>query len=606
MPVRPIKIPILGVDQFSKKFGAISKGLRQAGQKLSQTGANLTRNVTLPVVAAGAAILATAGGFESSMNQVGVLTNATAQEFDMLSMRARELGANTQFAASEAAEGMISLAMAGLEVEDVYKAIPGSLQLAAAAGIGLGQAADIATNIMTPFGKQAEDLTKINDALANTFTRTNTTMVELAEAMTFVAPIAGPMNITLNETSAALGLMSKSGLKASRAGTSLRGILSRLANPSKEAAEALAGLKIPKKDMIDAQGNVRSLTAVVKAFEKAGAGPAELLKIFGDRAGPGMAALVKEGSEALETLTEQTKIEGRAAEVAEARMKGLFGQLKKLKSAAQELAISIGEAGVLDAVTKLASKVTGFIQKLGKMDERFKKMIVLGALLAAALGPILLIAGKLAFALSFIWPIILKIGTAIAFITNPIGLVIAGFLAFIAIIKLTGRKVGETMSGVLVFINPLGAIAIWLITRWKRILPFFKLTIMSIIGLFKLLWTVVKPILDLLLEPLEAIGKALFFILDKGLGALERVAGRILPEELKEKIGLDIGRGATPAEAVGRAAGQVAAAGVTNTNNAEVLVRVESDKVPVRTERISGENLQLETDMGLAFLGGTP
>jgi TP901 family phage tail tape measure protein len=567
--IRPIRVPIIGVDKFSKEFGAISKKLTKAGQSLTQVGQKMTRNVTLPVVAAGAAILATAGDFEASMNQVGVLTNANAKQFEMLEKRARELGATTQFSASEAADGMISLAMAGLDVGEVYKAIPGSLQLAAAAGIGLGEAADIATNIMTPFGKTAKDLTAINDALANTFTRTNTNMVQLAEAMTFVAPIAGPMKISLNETAAALGLMSKSGLKASRAGTSLRGILSRLVNPSREAADALTALKIPKENIIDAKGNVRSLIDVVRAFEEAGAGPAELLKIFGDRAGPGMAALVKEGSKSLETLTGQTKIEGRAAEVAEARMKGLFGQLKALKSAAQELAISFGEAGLLDAATKLVTKITGLIRRFSQASAATKNFILWTGGILAAIGPVLTAIGVGIKIFGFWAGVIAKIA--------PILAVLKGVLV----------AVGSTLMAVIT--SPvtlfIAAAAIWInnirliVKHWDELISAFESKFMFFQTLSFFLADIANTLANII-EKIPFAGKIAEFF---------KLAGKGFELEAAERAAVEFG-GATR--------------NVTTTNNAEVLVKVQSEGIPVRAERRSGQNLRLQTDTGLAFAGG--
>jgi TP901 family phage tail tape measure protein len=566
--VRPIKVPIVGVDEFSKVFGKIGKRLGQAGQKMAQTGQSLTRSVTLPVVATGAAILATAGDFEASMNQVQVLTQATGQQFEMLQTRARELGATTQFSASEAADAMTFLAMAGLNVQDTYDALPGTLQLAAAAGTDLATAADIATNIMTPFGKGAEDLVAINDALANTFTNTNTNMLQLAEGMKFVAPVAAAMKIELNETAAAMGLLGNAGIQGAMAGTTLRGVLSRLATPSREAIKVLQKLRIRKTDVLDSEGNVKSLTAVVKAFEDSGASAGDMLKVFGQRAGPGMAALVSQGADALAKQTKMNEKSGTAAQVAEARMKGFFGQLKKLRSAAQELAISLGEAGLLSAATKMATKLTewvGIFSQLRAPTQRF--LLWVGGILAA-IGPLLIVIGTgvklfgfLGVTLAKVVPVLIAVKGAVVavgsglltFILSPITLIIAAIVIWIHNIKL-------------------------IIKNWKSLTSIFssKFNVFQTLSFF---FADLSDSIAGLLAKLPFLGKLADFFKLAAAGFRQ--------------------------EAVERAATEFApAGGGVMTNNASVDINVRSEGVPVTAQRKSGENVKISTDTGLAFAGG--
>ncbi len=563
--ISPIRIPIVGVDKFSKEFGAISKKLTRAGQNLARTGQTLTRNVTLPVVAAGAAVLATAGSFESGMNQVQVLTNATSKEFSILSDRARELGSTTQFSASEAADAMGFLAMAGFNVQETYDALPGTLQLAAAAGTDLGTAADIASNVLTAFGKDAAELTQVNDVLANTFTRTNTNMIQLAEGMKFVAPVASAMGINIEETSAALGLLGNAGIQASMAGTTLRGALSRLAAPSGEAVKALQGLKIKRSDLLDAQGNVISLTNTVRVFEEAGAGATELLEIFGQRAGPGMAALVRQGSAALQEQTEANRKSGTAARVAEARMKGLFGQLKKLRSAAQELAISIGEAGLLQSATDLAEVLTRYVRRIGELNPGFLNFATKIAMVAAVLGPLLVV-----------------VGTAIklwGFLAGTIGVALGK-------IAILGKALAIVKGVLAVIFSPIGLFiaSLWSIVNTIRlIIKHWDSFMFALSSKFNFLQTLNFFLAD--------IAKSLASVLSliPGLGGIADeldLASQGFEQSARERAAAEFG------QAQGRNVG------------GDVLVRVQSEGPPIRAERRRGENLRLETDTGPAYAGG--
>lgn len=566
--IPPIRIRITGVDEFSKTLGSVSRKLQSTGKNIQNVGQTMTRNVTLPTVAAGAAILKVAGGFESTMKQVEVLTGATGQDLERLTNKARELGATTQFSARQAAEGMNSLAMAGLSVDEIYGSIEGSLQLAAASGLDLGVAADYATNIMTPFGKTSEDLTAINDALAHSFSSTNTTMGQLAEAMTYVGSVAGTMGLTINETSAALGLLSRSGAKASQAGTQLRGVLAKIANPSREAASVLSDLKIPRDAIIDSEGNVKSIISLVKAFEDAGANTAQILQIFGQRAGPGMASLVKQGSSELERLTELTYGSGRAQEIAEKKMEGLFGGLKELVSALQELAISIGEAGLLEKATKLTKSLTSLVRKFSEASDATKNFLVIIAGIAAVIGPILtvlgtflLLTGKLGFAVSKILPIL----AALKGILMTVGSAITGFL--LSPITLT-----------------IAAISIWSYN----------------IGLIRKNW---NTLVDAFRSKFSFMQTLTFFFQDIA-DSLSKITDKIPFLGGLSKFFSNAAKG-FGIEATERAAERYANSGANvQTNNAEVDVNVKAEPgTSVRTERKSGKNVRLRTDMGLAFTG---
>lgn len=381
------------VEQALKGFD-----LRSLAAGLTEVGSALTRGLTVPIVGAGTAVVAVAGTFEQAMNKVRAVTGATGESFVQLEALAKELGSTTSFTASQAADAMKFLAMAGFDANQIMAAMPSTLQLAAAAAIDLGTAADITSNILTGYGMAVEDLTRVNDALVMTFTSSNVSMQQLGQSFKFVGPVAKGAGLAFEEVSAAIGLLGNAGIQGSMAGTALRGAISHLLNPTKEAAEVMRRLGVNVKD---SSGNMLPLVEIIRQFERAGLTSADALKIFGDRAGPGMKALVDQGSSALENL--RAKLEashGVAARLEKTMLEGFMGQLTKFKSALEGAAIAIGQI-LLPAATRMMEIFTGLVPHLqtlarwfGELPEPVKTAALGLAALAAAIGPFLLIAGQ--------------------------------------------------------------------------------------------------------------------------------------------------------------------------------------------------------------------
>lgn len=405
-----------GIRQAEREFKGLADTIKKAGSGISSAGQSLTRNLTVPIVGMGAAIIATSGNFEAGMNRVRAVSGATGDDFEALREQAKMLGRTTQFSATQAADAMGFLAMAGFDVDEILGAMPNTLNLAAAAQIDLGTAADITSNIMSGYGVQVEDLAAANDALVKTFTSTNTTLEMLGESFVYAGPVASAAGIQFEEAAAAIGLMGNAGIQGSMAGTSLRGAITRLLTPSNEAKDIMKELGL---NVLDAEGNLVSMEEIVRQLESSGASTADMMEIFGQRAGPAMMALVSQGSEALADLT--TDLEnagGTAEEVASIQMEGFNGAMTELKSAAEGLMIAIGDAGLLQAMTNLAEQTTVLTQNLASVDPELLKMATITAGVVAAVGPALLVIGKLV--------------TLIGMLLNPIG------IAVIVIGALTG------------------------------------------------------------------------------------------------------------------------------------------------------------------------
>lgn len=361
--------------RLSRQFEGVRRRVRETrrevtklGQSAQTAGAGLRTIITGASLAfaafAGVRVIA---DFEFQMNRVQALTGATIEQFETLNATAREMGATTQFSAGQAAEALGFLAQAGGDAVLINKQLPTALELAASAGTDLATAADIVTNIMAGYNLEASELTRVNDVLVKTFTSANTDLIELSEAMKLAAPVAASAGLEFEEVSAAMGLLGNAGLKATIAGTSIRGAIVRLLKPSGEAAEAMERLGI---SATDSAGKLLPLTEIVRQLEPVADQTGDIMTIFGLRAGPAMAALASQGTEALVNLRDELRNSGgTAAEIAEVQMRGLRGEFLKLKSAAEELALAIGEAGVLEALTKFTKGATTFVQAIGALPQ---------------------------------------------------------------------------------------------------------------------------------------------------------------------------------------------------------------------------------------------
>ncbi|MEQ8608715.1 MAG: phage tail tape measure protein [Rhodospirillales bacterium] len=389
------------MSEAGKRAAKSMEGIRNASNSMRQAGQSMALRVTAPIVAFGGLTLRSAANFEAAMNKVGVLTNATSEDLQRLEAQARELGRTTQFSASQAADGMGFLAMAGFNTEKIIASMPGTLQLAAAANMDLAQAADIVTNIMSGYGFQASDLEKVNDVLVKSFTSANTDLSQLAIAMRMAGPVAKGLGIDFEETAAVLGIMGDNGFQASIGGTALRGTLSRLVNPAKDAQRALGRLGIKKSDIVEASGQLKSLTEIIRVLGEHGAGAGELMEIFGERAGPAMTAVVAGGADAVAELTAKLKESGgTAVRVAEAQMKGAAGEVRKLTSAFEGLQLAIADSGLLEWFTDLVQRMTSWIQSLSESSQTALKWGTIIAGVAAAVAPLVIAIGSLGFALN--------------------------------------------------------------------------------------------------------------------------------------------------------------------------------------------------------------
>ena len=429
-----------------QKIGATGEKLQAVGDKVSSVGQKLLP-VTGVVTGLGTAAVKTAADFDSAMSRVAAVSGATGSDFDKLRDKAREMGAKTKFSATEAADAMNYMAMAGWKTEDMLSGIEGVMYLAAASGEDLATTSDIVTDALTAFGLTAGDSGHFADVLAAASSNANTNVSMMGETFKYCAPVAGALGFSVEDTAEAIGLMGNAGIKASQAGTSMRSIMTNLTGDVKLSGAAIGDVTIATTN---ADGSMRSLSAILADCRVAFGGMTEAEKannaetLVGKNAMSGFLALMNAAPEDIAKVSGAVNnCKDAAKNMADTMQDNLEGQLTILKSQLQELAISFGDL-LMPAVRSIVSGLQGMVDVLNAMPDGVKQVIMIIALLAAALGPVLIIIGKVISAVGTIMTIVPKLAGVIntvktafgalnaVMLANPIAIVIAAIAALVA------------------------------------------------------------------------------------------------------------------------------------------------------------------------------
>ncbi len=424
----------------------IAQKHRLLAQVVSETREKLLP-VTGVVTGLGTAAVKTAADFDSAMSRVAAVSGATGSDFDSLRDKAREMGAKTKFSATEAADAMNYMAMAGWKTEDMLSGIEGVMYLAAASGEDLATTSDIVTDALTAFGLTAADSGHFADVLAAASSNANTNVSMMGETFKYCAPVAGALGFSVEDTAEAIGLMGNAGIKASQAGTSMRSIMTNLTGDVKLSGAAIGDVTIATTNV---DGSMRSLSAILADCRVAFAGMTEAEKannaeaLVGKNAMSGFLALMNAAPEDIEKVSGAVNnCKDAAKNMADTMQDNLEGQLTILKSQLQELAISFGDL-LMPAVRSIVSGLQGMVDVLNAMPDGVKRVIMIVALLAAALGPVLIIIGKILSAIGTIMTWAPKLAGAISAVkgafaalsatmmANPIAIVIAAIAALVA------------------------------------------------------------------------------------------------------------------------------------------------------------------------------
>ena len=392
------------VAALGKKFTDTGNKIKGVGENLTSIGGTLTRNVTLPLVGAGAAALTVAANFDEGMSKVQAISGATGEDLEKLRDKAREMGSKTKFSASEAADAMSYMAMAGWKTGDMLDGIEGIMNLAAASGEDLATTSDIVTDALTAFGLKASDSAHFSDILAAASSNANTNVSLMGETFKYVAPVAGALGISAEDTAEAVGLMANAGIKGSQAGTSLRSILTRLATDAGASSKSLGALGVLTEELgvefYDANGKVRDFGDILNDARKQWKTLSEedasrfAKKIAGEEGISAWLSMMNAAPEDIAKLSNAiSNCDGVAEKMAATMQNNLKGQLTVLKSQAEELAIGFGTQ-LMPVAQDLVGLASSAVQGFSGLNDGAKKFIVYAGLAAAAAGPLTSVIGS--------------------------------------------------------------------------------------------------------------------------------------------------------------------------------------------------------------------
>lgn len=496
------------LDMVTAKMGEMGQKLETIGNKIASVGSKLTATVTTGIVGAFTAAVKTTGDFDAAMSKVQAVSGATAEQMELLRAKAKEMGETTKFSASESAEALNYMAMAGWKTDQMLNGLAGIMNLAAASGEELGTTSDIVTDALTAFGMTAEESGRFADILAAAASNANTNVAMMGESFKYVAPVAGAMGYSAEDVAVALGLMANAGIKADMAGTSLRNMMQRMAKPTKESQAAMDRLGI---SLQDSEGNMLSFRQIMdtlrdsmvdinmsledynfqldlldeslangsltqkkydaaleelnkQAFGAEGAEQARAAAMLGGtRAMAGLLAIsnasiddyekltaaIDDSSQAFAKLADGSvmplnealasgqeiieQYQGSAEAMAATMLDNLPGQITILKSQIEALAISLGEM-LMPTIREIVGKTQGFVDKLNSMDASQRKQLIKIAAIAAAVGPILIVVGKLVAAIGSIMQMAPVVSGALKAIGVAVGGISAPVLAVVAAI----------------------------------------------------------------------------------------------------------------------------------------------------------------------------
>jgi len=442
------------LDRIGRNAGEAEKSTTRATNQME--GGFKAVGAAIAAVASSAALRKIVGdlaSFDQAMRGVQAVSGATAEQMAVLENQARELGATSMFSAQQAADAQRFLAQAGFEVNEVLGATPGILQLAAAAGMDLGSAADLASNALSGFRLEVTELGRVNDVLAATAASANTDVQQLGQALSFAAPIATAAGVSVEETAAAIGALSDAGIQASRAGTGFVGFIRQLSNITPQAAAALQsyGVSVSEVDI-----TTRGLQSVIDRLAEANIETADAFKIFGSEAGAAAQVLLGSSERVSELTTSLGDAEGAASRMAEILGSGLTGSMKAFSSASAEAILQLGDGGVGGKLQSLIDTATGVISVYNGMLPQFAEANDLSAEQAANLenlaGAVQIIAaaagGYATYTIAVKGATVAMAAFNAAARTNPVGVVVSAVAAASAAIAAFGGDTDDASKAI--------------------------------------------------------------------------------------------------------------------------------------------------------------
>lgn len=458
--------------------------LQGIGRTMSSVGDKMTLGITTPLAGLAAAGLKVATDFEYSMSQVQAISGATGEEFEALRDKAIQLGADTAFSSSEVADAMTEMAKAGWDSQQILDGMEGVLDAAAASGTDLATVSTIMADAISGFGLEASDATRVADLLTQAANAGTIGVEDLGESFKYIAPVANTMGFSIEDVTTALTALSTAGIKGGQAGTSLRGVLTRMVKPTDDVAAAMDELGIT---LTNQDGTFKSLDQIIAELRSSFDGMTEEQKAYyasvlaGTEGQSGLLALLNMSQEEYDEIAaSMDNAAGVADETAAVMQDNLQSKVEQLMGAFESLAIVLAD-NVIPWLTDLVEKVTEVVDWFTNLDQGTQQSILKFLAFIAAIGPVLSIVGRLTSGIggfiSFIGGVPGKLkaaqgaftafGNGLKNIPEAITLAKAGFPGFAKEASVVGAAIGGISAPVVAVVAAIAILVGAFATLWN-------------------------------------------------------------------------------------------------------------------------------------------
>ena len=416
-----------GIDasELDKALSGIEQKCSNLASSMTKTGAVMSAAITAPLVKVGKEIYEAGTSFYSQMSRVEAISGANATQMEALTAKAIEMGSTTSFTATEAGKALEYMAMAGWKSDEMLAGLAPIMDLAAASGEELAATSDIVTDALTAFGLTANDAAMFSDVLAAAATNSNTNVGMMGETFKYVAPVAGALGYTIQDTAVAIGLMANSGIKGSQAGTALRNVLTNMAKPTDTVQAAMDKLGV---SLTDASGSVIPLNQVLTTLRSSFSQLSEAEKtqyatmLAGKYGMSGLLAIVNATDEEFQSLTDSINdAEGATSRMAATILDNAQGDVTIFKSAVEGLEITLW--GLVDGPFRsIVQTATKWVDSFREMDSATQVAVLKVGALAAAIGPALIMGGRIVKIVGKLIPLMHALASPVGIITGALAL----------------------------------------------------------------------------------------------------------------------------------------------------------------------------------------
>lgn len=531
--------------KFGEAAQQAGEKLKAVGDKMTSIGKELSMKITTPLVGLGVAATKVGSDFEAGMSKVAAISGATGTDLQALQDKAREMGATTKFSATESAEALTYMAMAGWKTNQMLTGIEGIMNLAAASGEGLALVSDIVTDALTAFGMKAEESGRFADVLAAASSNANTNVAMLGESFKYVAPVAGALKFSAEDTALALGLMANAGIKASNSGTALRSIMTNLTETSVPVAKEMEKLGL---SLTDSEGNMKSFRTVMDELRETyrkmtpDMQANSAAQLFGKEAMAGALAIINASEEDYNKLASAIdNSAGSAEKMAKTMNDNLQGRIKEMQSALEEAGIAIYNS-IQPALEILVASIKQLADWFNTLSPTMINFVVIAGGIAAAIGPVIVVLGillssigtitstfgALSIAISHAGGLLGVLQMALTALTGPVAIAIAAIVG-IGVAMVAAYKHFEGFRNVVdnvlnaalgIIQNVMTTIKNFILNIWGQITQFWQQNGEQIKQATSNVWTAIKAVID-------AVMPAIKLVIDVAMKAIKLVVEQI-------------------------------------------------------------------------------